>query len=762
MQTGRPVGGLPSPGAVAAGAVLLVLLLLGACGGDQAQPSPEYNPVQAAPTAAPTLPPEHTPSPPPVPPTAEPTEPPTPTETPTPTPKPTPTSDLSPTITLASAQAATTTGVTPAAAPLPTSTLYPTPTPRKTSPSPPVFGPRPTPTPRSPLADLHSGERLERQNPSAAAIKALPWVADGIEQPETAAVQELLYLADHPAVLRSLIGRPWVENGINQLELAVVERIRGIADHKAQLALRICELSWIADGITQPEPAAIEGIYVIVSSSVELAEQVINSPWVGDDVTHIESDTLDSLRTIASSDLGLAEAIIALPWIADGVTQFEAEVVRNFDYISRHDVGLAGQVIGLAWLADGITQTELSFTSDFTYITGYDVALAERVITLGWLADGLADGERTIIDNLYSIARGDAALAMRIAKKPWLEEDIGRDAVSVVTNMDYIAYQDMELAGWIVDMPFLATLEPPDAAAVNALARLAWNDAGALQEVLQHPTLRDGISDEWAPIVAMLYDVNQAAPSFLETLLDPAQVTLEGRSVTLTHSGAVDLVIIRTGPGARRSMDLLEHGVRSADEFMGEPLPINYVGLLFGTAVLGYAAGTMYETHIVVLPEYDVDDGSEATNAAGRLIAHEVAHYYWHRNPNWLDEGLAELMAAISENARTGAAVDIAYDYCSAGDNIALLERLDAGGVIYDYDCNYALGGQFFLDLYRTLGDRAFREGVRRLYLMSQVEDDADSYDGTKVGIRHIEDAFQPDYALADAVIDRWYHGVAP
>ena len=703
MQTGRPVGGLPSPGAVAAGAVLLVLLLLGACGGDQAQPSPEYNPVQAAPTAAPTLPPEHTPSPPPVPPTAEPTEPPTPTETPTP--KPTPTSDLSPTIS------------------------FPTSTPRKTplSPLPPVFGPRLTPTPRSPLADLHSGERLERQNPSAAAIKALPWVADGIEQPETAAVQELLYLADYPAVLRSLIGRPWVENGINQLELSVVERISGIAGHKAQLALRICELSWIADGITQPEPAAIERIYVIVSNSVELAEQVINLPWVGDDVTHIESDTLDSLRTIASSDLGLAEAIIALPWIADGVTQFEAEVVRNFDYISRHDVGLAGQVIGLAWLADG-----------------------------------LADGERTIIDNLYSIARGDAALAMRIAKKPWLEEDIGRDAVSVVTNMDYIAYQDMELAGWIVDMPFLATLEPPDAAAVNALARLAWNDAGALQEVLQHPTLRDGISDEWAPIVAMLYDVNQAAPSFLETLLDPAQVTLEGRTVTLTHSGAVDLVIIRTGPGARRSVDLLEHGVRSADEFMGEPLPINYVGLLFGTAVLGYAAGTMYETHIVVLPEYDVDDGSEATNAAGRLIAHEVAHYYWHRNPNWLDEGLAELMAAVSENARTGAAVDIAYDYCSAGDNIALLERLDAGGVIYDYDCNYALGGQFFLDLYRTLGDRAFREGVRRLYLMSQVEDDADSYDGTKVGIRHIEDAFQPDHALADAVIDRWYHGVAP
>ena len=32
-------------------------------------------------------------------------------------------------------------------------------------------------------------------------------------------------------------------------------------------------------------------------------------------------------------------------------------------------------------------------------------------------------------------------------------------------------------------------------------------------------------------------------------------------------------------------------------------------------------------------------------------MAHEVAHYYWRGNPNWLDEGLAELLAAVAKTS---------------------------------------------------------------------------------------------------------------
>ena len=228
----------------------------------------------------------------------------------------------------------------------------------------------------------------------------------------------------------------------------------------------------------------------------------------------------------------------------------------------------------------------------------------------------------------------------------------------------------------------------------------------------------------------------------------------------LAHSGAVDLVIIRTGPGARRSMDLLENAVRSAEGFMGVPLPTNYVGLLFGNTVAGYSGGTNYGTHIVSLPEYDVDDGSDNAEFAGHLIAHEVAHYYWTRGRDWVDEGLSDLMASIAENDRAGWPVEAINYPCEYTDNIAELERLTALGNDYVYDCNYSLGEGFFLDLYHTLGDQAFREGLRRLYRMALVEDDVDSYEGTELTIRHVKDAFPSD--AAKAVINRWYHGAAP
>lgn len=350
-------------------------------------------------------------------------------------------------------------------------------------------------------------------------------------------------------------------------------------------------------------------------------------------------------------------------------------------------------------------------------------------------------------------------MANAVAGKSWLTDGLSKDAVRVVNGLYYIMDEDTALARTIADMPFLETLEPTDAAVLDALSWLAYTEILALREVLAHPTLKDGISDEWAPVVALLDSVNEAAPAFLRPLLDPEQVAIERRALTLPHTGAVDLAIIRTEPGAARSMELLEHSAGSVERFMGVELPTNYVALLFGTAVLGYAGGTNYGAYFVMLPKYDADDGSSDADYAPQLMAHEVAHYYWSGNPNWLDEGLAELLAAISENERTGTKVAIDHTYCPDADNIALLERLDAAGVIYDYRCNYALGGQFFLEIYETLGDAAFRQGLRNLYLTSRVEDYTDEFDGSPVGIRQIQDAFQSDAATVAPIIDKWYHG---
>ncbi len=518
---------------------------------------------------------------------------------------------------------------------------------------------------------------------------------------------------------------PWVSDGIDESERAAARELSTLAETNPPVARILLERPWVTDGVTGPEKSAIERIGDIGYDLPTYAAEIVELPWLVDDVTQPESETVEILWEVSDKDLTLAEGIISFPW-----------------------------------LADGITQTEAGFLSDLRFIARDDVALAEKLVSLPWLVDGLDESERIIIERLQWIASDDVRLAKAIAYKPWLNESsLSNDAARAVNSLYYIGDEETAMARHIADMPFLETLEPTDTAALEAMSWLAYSEIFALREVLAHPTLRGGITDEWAPVVALMDSVNEAAPAFLRPLLDPDQASVERHSITLPHTGTTDLAIIRTSPGVPRSMVLLEHSVANVEEFMGTAMPSNYVGLLFGTAVQGYSHGTNYGDYFVMLPEYDADDGSDSAQYAGHLMAHEVANFYWRNNPNWLDEGLAELLASISENERTGSPVTSHYTYCPAGDNIALLERLDAAGVIYDYRCNYALGGQFFLELYETLGDAAFREGLLELYLASLVEDYSDEFDGSPVGIRQIQDAFQSHSTVVAPIIDKWYHG---
>ena len=311
-------------------------------------------------------------------------------------------------------------------------------------------------------------------------------------------------------------------------------------------------------------------------------------------------------------------------------------------------------------------------------------------------------------------------------------------------------------------MPFVETIEPPDVPAMASLSRLAASERNIFDRVMSHAALRDGISDDLAPIVATLRGVARTNVGLIDILLDPNRVSLERRTVTLPLAGDVVLAIIRTAPGAARSMDLLEHAVREVERSMGLPLPTRYVGLLYENAVSGSSAGTNFGTHIAILPKYDIDDGSHEAASAGSTVAHEVAHYYWSGNADWVDEGAADLMVSIVNGARTGRPAEVTNAPCAYAPNIAKLEGLGVSRGDAEFWCNYSLGERLFVDLYRTLGNERFREGFRALYVASELDDDADNHRGTSVGVKHVKEAFRSDDGAERAVIARWYDGSEP
>ena len=573
------------------------------------------------------------------------------------------------------------------------------------------------------LQGFTNGPWLEQQDPVlASSIKTLGWMQDGIDSLEASALQDLLYIAvASRSVASSVVSLSWVQDGVDELEAEAIDWINNFGG--PQVALSLVSLGWMQDGVGEMEVKAIEEISYIDYRSTEVASSVVALEWIQDDISHVEAKAIEWLANIGSAEV--ASSVVSLDWVRDGVGEVEVKAVEEISYIDSRSPGVAMTLVSLGWVQDGVDDLEVDALSWVGNIGSAEVA--SSVVSLGWMQDGIDEIEAKAIEQI-----------------------------------SYIAYRDSEAALRIVGMPFLETIEPPDEAAMAALREIAADYPNAFVRIMSHPALVGGISNNLASVVATMNGVARKNPDLIDVLLDPSRVHVEQRTVTLPLSGDVTLSIIRTRTGASRSMDLLEHSVRSVEDYMGLPLPTKYVGLLYENSVSGSNAGTNFGTHIAILPAYDIDDGSHEAQSSGSTIAHEVAHYYWSGNEDWVDEGAADFMASIVEGARTGQPIDVTNPPCGYAGTIAELESLGIAQDDIEFGCNYSLGERLFLNLYRTLGEERFRPGFRELYLASEIEDNTDDLRGTSVGIEHAREAFRSDDGAESAAIARWYDGTEP
>ena len=267
------------------------------------------------------------------------------------------------------------------------------------------------------------------------------------------------------------------------------------------------------------------------------------------------------------------------------------------------------------------------------------------------------------------------SLAQRMERIPWIADGLNQIEEETVKYLLYVAMEREAALSEIIEMPFLRTAEPADLSTVKSLWNVLVDNPSQFDQTMNHPTIQAGITDEWTPVIATLASAADNNPALIDALLDPERVSVETRTIQLSLSGSVKLDIVRTEPGPNRSMDLLQNAVIQAEQQIGIALPTKHVALLFANATSPGYAGTNYGSHIVIQQQYDVDDGSHEANHLPATIAHEIAHYYWSGNPNWVDEGMANLLEAKAEYARTGKQIAATKQPCSAFDNIAQLDR---------------------------------------------------------------------------------------
>ncbi len=347
-------------------------------------------------------------------------------------------------------------------------------------------------------------------------------------------------------------------------------------------------------------------------------------------------------------------------------------------------------------------------------------------------------------------------LARKIEGLPWIEDGIeGVREFGALRGLILLA--DVGHTTRLIEEPWV--VEGRNYQALGALRLLKSNHPETLDKIMSHPTISDGITDQEAKILATL---NTAAnpsgyflddPDLLDKLLDPEQVTLEEQTITLPLAKETDITIVRTRTGADRTMEFLEHSVRSIKEFMGLPFPLRQVIYLFVEAPGG---GINLDTHVQIRADEQVTSGESMFD----LVAHETSHYYWKGLPTWLSEGAATFMESVVR--------DTLHDPpntepCHLARTIAEFEDLTPDPRSFDYhDCEYSLGTLLLHDLYHSMDDTTFRLAFRRLYLHTVFDVSDDECGSDQKTICHVKEAFttyvpEETRSVVDDVITRRY-----
>ena len=361
----------------------------------------------------------------------------------------------------------------------------------------------------------------------------------------------------------------------------------------------------------------------------------------------------------------------------------------------------------------------------------------------------------TDIQNARWLSQNRPEIAENMASLPWATDGLSETEEKIIEQLLFLYVKNnTHAAVSLMDMPFLQSVNPGDLQAVTSLRMISQKGGPtAFQQIMNHPTFSAvGITDAWTPVVATLESVQNYNQGLIPALLDQTQVYVETKNIQTPLGGAAALNIVRIGAASDpQSIDRLENAARGAENFMGEPFPTDMVSVLYADAVRGNYAGHNSGNSIVILPKYD--SGTEKSSQG--INDHEVAHYYWRGNENWIDEGMAEFMTAAYRARLAGTRILPDNPPCPDFRTISKLSTRDD-----THRCDYSLGERLFIDLHDAVGTTEFRKEMAALYRESTVEDNADSLTGTKLGISHIKAKFTS--AAAKEVIDRWYHGSEP
>ena len=572
--------------------------------------------------------------------------------------------------------------------------------------------------------------------------------------------------------LRRVLAHPSLQGGITDDNRGSVLML--ILEQQSPEALAaIMNLPWVNDGITGkvsqsdvwiPSDHELREVFRLVAESRhrrQLFLAKLSKPWFRDGLDSNEYRVVGFLDRISTFDLAASVALLRMPFL-DSVDYDDSVIVDEILQLAQVDRAGFQQLLSHPVVRNGIRDGQRS-TVELLSLSIRNPQAAPFIAALPWIQDGIAPSETRAVTVMHWLGLASEQVLQVVAQKSWVRDGLSIDEIIAIDRLQGIASKntdrrDEASALAIAQMPFLNTFEAIDAAAIDSLHRLHWEgDQGYLRQVLSHPALQNGISDNNNTRVAALTTVVRERPDLLNTLLDPAQASVEERLISLPRAGAVLISIIRTNPATQRTMDIVEDALRAQEEFMLEAFPTKQFTLLIADGP-GFGGGGGRSGVNAI----NAADGENADSIAGL-----VAGVYWSiSSSNWIYGGGGQMLKSISLLEPSTVQNAPLRIRCNQANSISAVEKFEAdygnnGSTIL---CSYDLGFALFLDLYRSLGDEAFRQGFRNLHAKLRDYAHKDECKGSEEGVCYVKAAFVNDASLqnasiAELIINRWYYG---
>ena len=539
-------------------------------------------------------------------------------------------------------------------------------------------------------------------------------------------------------------------------------------------------LSWVADGIaywpdsnvssihddlTRFESGAVNDLIKLSRWQPEIFLALVNKPWFQAKLTRNSYEAFAGLRDLAHKQPGATLKLLNMPFL-DEVDEEDDGTLETLNDLYWDDAGKVNQLVDRLWAAGGLTD-DTHFLVKYFKLEMVNSQAWEKVNALPWLDDGLQQSERRGIRALIYTATETKLLLPELLGKNWVKDGLTETESSAVWELAVLSSKSHarnaeSVALSLLDMPFLESVEAPDEAALGALNRMLWqgeDDEGYLRRVLSHPELKGGIKDRDAMVIALLGGVGRRDPNLLDKFLTHGDKWLAHRKVDLPHTGTMHLAVLEESGNRRKTLDHLERAVRDQEGFMMEPYPSNFAAVLAADIPGGGGPSGI----ITVSPS-----GTDSPF----LISSSAAYAYWPLyHPPWMSAGAVYMLSRVTAKEAFGNGPTRESIRCGPVRNLGELELIDnarAGEEGYTIDvpppCPFDMGLAFYQDLYSSLGDKAFREGFRRLYLEAKLEGHDQACYNPERGLCLVRKSFVDAAAtskasVAETIIDRWYYG---